>query len=153
MALPWLRLSRGHSNRYWNCLHTNSHLTRRASKIDQGHILTVIFSFSRWTGPDRVSMDWCCHGSAEKGRMDSPLSSPCSGLFPDAWRPLDLLGGRHEGKGLSLEFMWLPPFGSLGGPPHSSPHQNFHSESNLPPLFWSTAIFHWHFTNCDELLC
>lgn len=56
------------------------------------------------TGPDRVSVDWCHHGAAEEGRLDSPLGPSCSGLFPHAWRPLDLLGGGHEGIVHLLDF-------------------------------------------------
>ena len=49
-------------------------------------------------------MDRRHHGAAEEGRLDSPLGPSRSGLFPHAGRPLDLLGGGHEGIFHLLDF-------------------------------------------------
>lgn len=51
-----------------------------------------------FSGYDRLSMDRCHYGSAEKRRLDPPLGQACCGLFLDQGRPLDIMGGRHEGS-------------------------------------------------------
>lgn len=49
-------------------------------------------------GPDRLPLDRCHHDPAEARGLDPPPGSTRRGLFPYQRRPVDRLGGGHEGK-------------------------------------------------------
>ena len=51
-------------------------------------------------GPDRLSMDWCLHASAERRGLDSPCLPSVCFLLPDAWWPLDWLANGAGGEAL-----------------------------------------------------